>query len=93
MAKSNKNRVQFILNEYLETHGKIDLQLPDGVGLEIGITQEGPLGSERRGDYCWVTASRDDRSTMLDRYSMCAHFDDPKRTILAEQDQGDVTII
>ena len=93
MARSNKNRVQFILNEYLEMHGKIDLQLPDGVGLQIGITQDGPRGPERQADYCWVCASRDDRSTTIDRYSLSAHFDDLSRKVLAEEDQGEVTII
>jgi hypothetical protein len=93
MAKTNKGKIQFLLNEYLDQHGKIDLLLPDGVGVEIGITQEGPRGPERRADYCWIATSRDDRSTILDQYSLSVHFDDPKRTILAEQDEGDVTII
>ena len=87
--RNNRNKVQFLLNEYLEMHGKIDLQLPDRVDLEIGITQETKRGTERQGDYCWVSASRDDRSMMLDRYALSASFENG--TVL-EQDQ-EVTII
>ena len=90
MAK-NKNRIQFLLNEYLETYGSIDIQLPDGVGVEIDITQDGKKGPRRLGDYCWVVASRDDRLTTLDRYAMSMQFEDEGCRILDEQ--GHVTVI
>ena len=89
----NKNKVNYLLNEYLETHGKIDLQLPDGVDLEIDITQESKRGPQRDGNYCCITAQRDDRTTILDRYSLSAHFTDSSRTILTEQADGEVMII
>ena len=46
------NKVNFLLNEYLETHGELDIQLPDDIKLKIGITQEGQNGPERQPDYC-----------------------------------------
>lgn len=90
----NKSRIQFLLNEYIEKFGSIDLLLPDGVGVEIGITQEGKRGVEKRPEYCWVVTSRDDRFTTFDRYAMSMHFSEDKdRTILDVADQGTVTVI
>jgi len=88
MAKS-KNRIQYLLNDYLERNGTIDLLLPDGVELEIGITQEGKRGAEKLADYCWVATTREDRATVIDRYAMSMEFDDGACLV----DEGMVTII
>jgi hypothetical protein len=87
----HKGKIQFLLNEYLETHGSIDIRLPDGVEVEIGITQEGKKGPERLGDYCWIVTSRGGRQTTLDRYGMSMQFEDENCRIL--DDNGNVTII
>lgn len=73
MAK--KNRIQALLVNYLSKYGSIDLTLPDGVKLEVGITQEAKNGIVKNDEYCWVVASREDRITSLDRYSMSLNFD------------------
>jgi len=91
MAKT-RNSIQSVLNAYLERKGSIDILLPDGVELEIGITRQGKLGVEKSSDYCWVVATRDDRATSIDRYSMSMEFDDTS-SVVDQTDQGRVTII
>jgi len=92
---SNKNRIQYLLNEYLERHGSIDLLLPDGVGVEIGITQEDAAGSRKYGDYCCVVTKREDdeRSAIFDRYAMSLEFGDGNCHVLDDTDRGVVTVI
>lgn len=90
--KNNKGKIQFLLNEYLEVHGSIDIQLPDGVGLEVGITQNGKRGPERVSDYCWVVASRDDRLMVLDRYAMTLQYEDDENCAVLD-DSGSVTVV
>lgn len=92
MAK-NKNTIQFLLNDYLETFGSIDLLLPDGVKLQIGITQEGKHGIEKCSDYCWVVTSRDDRMTMLDRYVSTMKFSEDRNHLVDNSDTGFVTVL
>jgi hypothetical protein len=90
--KNNKGKIQFLLNEYIETHGSIDIQLPDGVLLEIGITQNGKSGPERLSDYCWVVTSRDDRLTILDRYAVSLQYDECDNCAVLD-DYGNVTVV
>ena len=91
MAKS-RNGIQSNLNDYLERNGTIDILLPDGVEIEIGITQEGKRGAEKLADYCWVTATRDDRVTVIDRYAMSMEFENDA-CLVDQRDEGIVTII
>lgn len=89
---ANKNRIQAALITYLRKFGSINLLLPDGVGLEIGITQETKHGQVKSDNYCWVVTKRDDRSTALDRYSMTMEFDDP-HFVIENQDKGVVSVL
>lgn len=89
---SNKSKIQSLLITYLQKFGSIDLRLPDGVALQIGITQESKHGEVKNDDYCWVLTSRDDRSTMLDRYSMRMLFENPRRMIDSHE-QGTVYVL
>ena len=91
MAKS-KNRIQHLLNDYLERNGTIDILLPDGVEVEIGITQQSKIGSEKLADYCWVATTRKDRATVIDRYAMSMEFDDDA-CLVDQTDEGIVTIV
>ena len=90
---SSKNSIQSLINTYLERHGSIDILLPDGVGLEIGITQEGKHGLEKLHDYCWVVTKREDRSTVIDKYSMSMFFEDSAKCIVDQNDRGIVSVI
>lgn len=91
MAKS-KTRIQYLLNEYIEKYGSIDLLLPDGVGVEIGITQEEKHGLRKQADYCWVVTKRDSRSTVFDRYIMSMEYGED-RYVVDNSDDGSVTIV
>ncbi len=92
MAKSSKNRIQSMLIEYLQKFGSINILLPDGVALEIGITEESKNGIVKNENYCWVSTNRDDRKTMLDRYSMSMLYDDP-RFVVNDQEQSIVYVL
>jgi len=91
MAKNSK--IQSLLNAYLERYGNIDLLLPDGVNVQIGITQDSKNGPVKEGNYCWVVAKRDDRSMMLDRYSMCVNYDDSFNRMVDNSDEGVIYVI
>lgn len=91
---AKKNKIQFLLNEYLECHGSINILLPDGVNIEMGITQEGKNGAERKRNYCWVTTSREGCSTILDKYAMSMHFEDiDSKFVINQADEGIVTVV
>ena len=92
MAKS-RNRIQYLLNEYLERNGSIDLLLPDGVEIAIGITQQGKRGVEKMSDYCWVTTTRGNCTTIMDKYSMSMEFDNESQCLVNQSEQGIVTVI
>jgi len=58
-------------------HGQIEIKLPDGVVLEIGVTQENKDGRmEVVDNYCWVVATHDDRSASMDSFNMGLKFKD-----------------
>lgn len=81
----SKNKIQSLLVSHLLKHGQIELLLPDGVTLEIGITQEGKDGEiVKKDDYCWVITSRDDRSTSIDSYNLGLKFQDKDNILVLE---------
>ena len=80
-----KRKIQALIVEHLLKHGQLEILLPDGVKLEIGTTQENQNGKlVRKDDYCWVIASRDDRSTSLDAYNMGLRFSDDDKILVIE---------
>jgi hypothetical protein len=82
---SKKNKIQSLLVTHLLQYGQISLKLPDGVTLEIGLTQEDEEGNLKiEEDYCWVIATRDDRSTSLDAYNMGLRFADDEKVFVFE---------
>lgn len=79
------NRLQSLLISYLTKHGHVELLLPDGVTLEIGILQEGVNGELlKKDDYCWVMASHRGRTASIDPYNLGLSFKDEKNTIVFE---------
>lgn len=81
----SKNKIQSLLVSHLLKHGQIELLLPDGVTLEIGITQEGKDGElVKKDDYCWVITSRDGRSTSIDSYNLGLRFNDAENILVLE---------
>lgn len=80
-----KNKIQALLVEHLLKHGQIELLLPDGVMLEIGVTQEDKNGElVVKDDYCWVIATHKDRSASLDPYNMGLRFADDEKILVFE---------
>lgn len=83
----SKDRIQYMLITHLLKEGKIDLVLPDGIKLAVGITREGRDGFEEiADDYCWVTASQGDRETFIDSYGLEMKFSDGRYVV-----QDDIT--
>jgi hypothetical protein len=87
MTNMTKNKIQSLIVEHLLKHGQIELVLPDGVTLEIGLTQEDQEGKLTiHDDYCWVIASQGGRATSIDSYNMGLRFAD-KENILVFEDK------
>lgn len=79
----SKNKIQSLLVTHLLKHGQISLLLPDGVTLEIGLTQEDDEGNlVVQEDYCWVIATHKSRSTCLDPYNMGLKFTDDEKILV-----------
>lgn len=72
---TSRDKIQYLIINYLQDHGQIMLNLPDGVELEIGITQEGKHGKVKSEDYCWVVTSRENKSVALDSYNLGLNYE------------------
>lgn len=81
----SKNKIQSLLVEHLLKHGQIELVLPDGMTLEIGVTQENHEGDlVKKDDYCWIMASQQGRTASLDAYNMNLKFQNDQKTLILE---------
>lgn len=71
MNSPARNKIQRLLVEYLMKEGAVQLALPSGMVLEVGITQENKYSEQEiTPDYCWVVASQKNRSVCIDRYNL-----------------------
>lgn len=86
----SKKNIQTLLIKHLMEQGQIELLLPDGVKLEIGVMQLNQNGDLVNciEDYCYVVANRADKRTLLDSYNVGLQFSDTQDTILFD----DVTL-
>jgi hypothetical protein len=82
MNKSKAKKIQALLTTHLLDCGSIELRLPDGVSLEIGIVKDGKHGIEICDDYCFVKASREGNSTLLDTYNVGLQYAERDNTII-----------
>jgi hypothetical protein len=81
----SKQKIQSLLISHLLQHGHIDLRLPDGMILEIGIDQEGSNGSlVKKDDYCLVIASQGNRATTIDSFNLGLRFEDDENKLVYE---------
>lgn len=54
-----ESKIQELVIKHLLSNGELQILLPDGLTLDIGITQEGKDGGLHKvKDYCWVIAQR-----------------------------------
>lgn len=88
----SKQKIQSLLITHLLQHGHINLRLPDGMVLEIGIDQEGTNGSlVKKDDYCWVIASQGNRATTIDSFNLGLRFaDDDSKLVFEDRFTDDV---
>lgn len=71
MKKATVAKIQRMLVEFLMKEGALELVLPNGMVLEVGVTQENELGNlEITPDYCWIVASQRGRSISMDNYNL-----------------------
>ncbi len=89
---SKKDKIQYLLISHLKKNGSIQLTLPDGISVEIGITQEDARGDvviDDDDDYCWVKATRSHSEFILDSFNLGLSYEDDPSTILVED--ADIT--
>jgi len=80
-------KLQYLLITQLKKQGVVELVLPDGINLKIGITEvdkHGNLVINEDEDYCWVTANRLDKSVLLDSFNLGLSYEDDPSTIIFE---------
>lgn len=90
MSISKVNKLQYLLITQLLKKGSVQLILPDGIVVEIGIVQENEFGETKKtDDYCYVVATRNGKSTLLDSYNLGLQFEPEKDTIVCEDEMVD----
>lgn len=79
MKMTTKKKIQQLFVEHLLREGSVELALPNGMVLEVGVTQENKNGDlEITPDYCWVVASQKNRSVSIDRYNLGLRYSGDK---------------
>jgi hypothetical protein len=87
MIDARTRKLQYLIISQLLEHGSVQLILPDGVKLDIGILQEDKNGNMKKSDdYCYVVASRDDKKAMLDSYNLGLQYEAKEDTIVFEDE-------
>lgn len=90
MNNAKARKLQYLLVTELLDKGSVELILPDGITLEIGILQKDQFGEVHKADdYCYVVATRGDRSAMIDTYNLGVQFESNKETIVCEDELVD----
>lgn len=81
------NKLQQLLITHLQKHGSVKLLLPDNVVLEIGVNQVNERGElVNVEDYCWVMATRQGRSAVIDKFNLGLRFDNEEKAIVLEDE-------
>ena len=76
------NKIQQLFVEHLLKEGIVELALPNGMVLEVGVTQENKYGDlEITPDYCWVVASQKNRSVSIDSYNLGIRYIGEKEVV------------
>jgi hypothetical protein len=82
MKKATISKVQRMFVELLMSEGALELALPNGMTLEVGVTQENEQGDlEITPDYCWVVASQKGRSVSMDNYNLGIRYSGEKEMV------------
>ncbi len=84
--RNKQSKIQSLIIKHLQEHGTLDILLPDGIVLEVGITCLDKHGDfVKSDDYCYVVAQRDDRRTLLDSYNLGISFEDTTNMFVFEE--------
>lgn len=90
MSELKSKKLQYLLITQLLEEGSVQLILPNGLKLDIGIVQEDKFGKlKKEDDYCYVVASRGDKSTMIDSYNCGLQYGSGSDIIISEDDSFD----
>lgn len=74
---SKQKKIQSLIIAHLLKQGHLELLLPDGMILEVGVVAEDKHGNlEKRDNYCWVIASQRDRTISMDSYNLGLRYSD-----------------
>jgi hypothetical protein len=85
-SSARAKKLQYLLIAQLLEMGSVQLLLPDGMTLEVGITQLGKKGLKKTDDYCYVVASKDTKTAMIDSYNLALQFEKESNTIVYEDE-------
>ena len=91
MTMTKKDKIQHLLITHLLEKGQISLTLPTGIILDIGITQQTKHGTQKCKDYCWISATQNERATFMDQYNMTVQYPD-SLVLLNEMDEDGKTL-
>ena len=87
---SNSKKLQYLLIKQLLKEGNVELLLPCGTTLEIGITQEDKSGNQvKTDDYCSVSVKQDGRSVFIDSYNLGLKFIEDQESMIFEDVEFD----
>lgn len=87
---TRRDRIQYLLISHLLEEGQIELKLPDGMILELGICKEDKYGKLKNVEnYSWVIASQDERTIIMDSYNVGLRYRDENGKILMEDETVD----
>lgn len=82
MKRTTREKIQRLFVDYLLKEGAVELTLPNGMVLEVGVTQENRYGDlEIIPDYCWVVASQRNRSVSIDSYNLGIRYPGDKEMV------------
>lgn len=83
-------KIQNLLITHLLEKGQIELTLPDGMVVKLGITQQNERGEqEKTKDYCFLVASQKDRTISMDSYNLDLRYIEESGKIIIEDDMVD----
>ena len=71
---TSKDKLQYLLITTLFKDGKVELVLPDGMTVQLGITEETKHGLKKNENYCSVVVSQEDKTFSMDAYNMSLQY-------------------
>lgn len=88
---TKRDKIQHLLISLLLEEGKVSLNLPDGMILDIGIVKENEKGELVKDDnYCWLEATQKHRDVYIDSYNFGLRFEDNSGRIILEDHNDNI---